>query len=86
MKRKTLVLLFLSISITYGTYSQNINSYSSRFDDGFKKGYCYNQPINCMPPIIPVSPAPRLNESLISYTDGYYRGFQTGLDLQRIET
>lgn len=61
-----------------------INEYDKGFKVGFKEGYCYNSGIGCMPPITPLTPLTRLGESLNSYKDGYNRGFQIGIDLQRI--
>lgn len=61
-----------------------INEYDKGFKVGFKEGYCYNVGIGCMPPITPLTPLTRLGESLNSYQDGYNRGFQIGIDLQRL--
>lgn len=61
-----------------------INEYDKGFKVGFKEGYCYNSGIGCMPPITPLTPLTRIGESLNSYTDGYNRGFQIGIDFQRL--
>lgn len=63
------------------------SQFSNGFEIGFKEGYCYNtyKP-NCLVPLIPLSPQPTLNESSGSYQDGFNRGFQTGLDLKRLES
>lgn len=61
-----------------------INEYDKGFKVGFKEGYCYNSGIGCIPPITPLTPLTRLGESLNSYKDGYNRGFQIGIDLQRL--
>ena len=61
------------------------NEFSRGFQEGFKKGYCYNKNFLCNPPLAPMTPLPRINESDNSYTDGYNRGFQVGLDLQRLD-
>jgi hypothetical protein len=55
------------------------------FGKGFKEGYCYNQSITCIAPLTPNCPLPRVNENENNFTDGYNRGFQTGLDLRRVE-
>lgn len=77
------ILLFLAKI----TICQNSN-YSIGYEKGFKNGYCYNIPINqyCSPPTQPFTPIPRLNESQDNYQQGYNRGFQTGLDLRRLES
>lgn len=75
----TFISCFIITGTTFGQYS---NFFQKGFEIGFKKGYCYNQNINCMPPLTPL---PRLNESYDNYNAGYDRGFQVGLDLQRIE-
>lgn len=57
------------------------------FEVGFKKGYCFDKPIACiLPPVAPTAPMPRINESDDDYNAGYNRGFQTGMDLQRLES
>ena len=73
-------LLFQAQKLT----AQN-NEFSKGFQEGFKKGYCYNKNFMCNPPLAPMSPLPRVNESDNNYTDGYNRGFQVGLDMQRVD-
>jgi len=60
--------------------------FSNGYEKGFKEGYCYNtKAIYCDPQVIPITPLPRINESDQYYQDGFNRGFQVGLDLQRVE-
>src|SRR5690606_38103947 len=59
-------------------------SYVKGFEIGFKEGYCYNRnTYDCLVPMTPIPPPPRINESKDNYTEGYNRGFQFGLDLKR---
>lgn len=53
------------------------SQYDKGYDKGYKAGYCYNTP-NCIEPISPIVPIPRMNESSDSYQDGYNRGFTDG--------
>ncbi len=74
-----LIIVFVNLS-----FSQIKSAYSRGFEVGFKEGYCYNnKTVDCFTPLTPLAPMPRLNESKESYTDGYNRGFQFGLDLKR---
>lgn len=69
------------------TFAQFDSPFNKGFKTGFQEGYCYNQKtIDCLTPLAPLPPLPRLNEKNNSYTDGYNRGFQTGLDLRRLQT
>ncbi len=82
-----LKLIFISLSISfYYSLSAQESPFANGFDKGFKEGYCYNRnSVSCQPPLTPLTPLPRLNENQNNYSDGYNRGFQTGLDLQRLE-
>jgi hypothetical protein len=55
--------------------------FTTKFNDGFKKGYvqgyCFEVQ-NCIKPIIPIPPLPKLLESSNSFQDGYNRGFING--------
>jgi hypothetical protein len=53
------------------------------FKTGFKEGFCFDKGIACIAPIPPLTPLLRVNENLNSYTDGYNRGFQIGLEAQK---
>jgi len=77
---KNLITLLLFLSISFAGYSQN--KYSTGYSDGYKEGYCYED-FNCIPPIPPVTPIPRVNESTSSYRDGYNRGFEDGRNKKR---
>lgn len=75
-----ILLFFLKLS----AIAQLKSNYERGFEIGFKEGYCYNRStLDCFTPMTPLSPIPRINENRESYTDGYNRGFQYGLDLKR---
>jgi len=82
-----LLLAFLFFSNTIDAQENSIKTqFAKGFEVGFKEGYCYNKyKGNCLTPLTPLSPLPSLNESSQSYQDGFNRGFQTGLDLRRLE-
>lgn len=65
---KNLIILLFSISM----FSQD---YYSAYQEGYKKGYCFED-FGCTPPIPPNSPTPR--SGFDSYEDGYNRGFSDG--------
>ena len=81
MKRIFFIVITLFI---YSNLSAQ-NDYTKGFEAGYKKGWCHNKDIGCIPPVPPVPPVPSIGESLNSYTDGYNRGFQMGLDAGRSE-
>lgn len=82
MKKQNIQIftLIFFLSFSFKTYSQS--GYTVGFNDGYKKGYCYND-FSCIPPIPPTAPIPSVNENYNSYQDGYNRGFQMGLDAKR---
>jgi hypothetical protein len=83
---KRIITLFISLLLCSLSIAQN-SPFARGFDKGFKEGYCYNHAtVDCLTPLTPLTPLPRLNESNDSYTDGYNRGFQSGLDLQRLQS
>jgi hypothetical protein len=47
------------------------------WEAGYKAGYCY-QEYNCLAPLVPLCPLPRLGEE--NYQGGYNRGFLAGLN------
>lgn len=49
--------------------------YCDGWKKGYEAGYCYEVQ-NCIKPIVPVCPIPKLNEK--SFQDGYNRGFTVG--------
>ena len=75
-------LLFLAIANLFFLYCTAQSNFQVGFADGYKKGYCFNDPF-CYPPYPPYAPYPTANESYNSYDDGYNRGFQMGLDAKR---
>lgn len=80
-----MISFFLFITIAKGQSYQNKSNFAVGFEQGFKEGYCYNsKKIYCDPGITPLVPIPRINENERNYQDGYNRGFQVGLDLQRL--
>ena len=76
MKTSCLIFLLLIQSITYSQTKFNLG-----FDVGFKKGYCYDQSISCIPPVTPITPFVQLKENANSWQDGYNRGFIIGQHL-----
>ena len=74
---KTIIILLLFLPIK--SFSQT--QFSKGFDIGFKKGYCYDHPITCLPPLTPLAPLTNLNENMNSWQDGYHRGFVVGEEL-----
>lgn len=81
------ILLFLTFFHNNLVFAQFDSPFNKGFKTGFQEGYCYNQnTVDCLTPLVPLPPLPRLNEKNDSYTDGYNRGFQTGLDLKRLQT
>jgi hypothetical protein len=83
MKKFYSTLVFLLI-LNFSAIAQIKSNYERGFGIGFKEGYCYSRnTYNCLPPLTPLSPLPRINESSSNYTEGYNRGFQYGLDLKR---
>lgn len=75
----------LIVAILFSTLIYSQTQFSKGFEEGFKKGYCYERGVGCLPPITPISPMPNISEKMESYTDGYNRGFQIGLDKSRSE-
>ena len=70
----TLTIIFFSLSISAQT------NFDRGFANGYKKGFCHDQGISCIEPLPPIAPIPNVNESSSSYTDGYNRGFELGLE------
>ena len=83
MKRTFLLsfILFISANLLFAQ-----TDFTNGFNEGYKKGYCHDQGIGCIEPIPPISALPKIGESSDSYTDGYNRGFQMGLDAQKSST
>jgi hypothetical protein len=69
--------LFSTLLIFLILFSLGQSNYETGFASGYKAGYCYND-IGCVPPSIPVTPNPLVNESINSWQDGYNRGFGMG--------
>lgn len=79
MKNNILILILLFISIL--TFAQT--KFTDGFNTGYKKGYCQDQGVGCIEPIPPISPIPKVGENPNSYTDGYNRGFEMGLNTRK---
>lgn len=71
---KNIGLLIVLIFI-FNIINAQGDEYDRGFKNGYKEGYCYGDP-NCLSPLVPLTPLPRLNED--TYTDGYNRGFLKG--------
>jgi len=84
--RKIFCFSIICLSVIHGiVQAQTGTNFSIGFDKGFKEGFCYNKGQDCLSPLPPLAPLPRITESKDSFWDGYNRGFQTGLDLQRLQ-
>jgi hypothetical protein len=53
----------------------NGKTYCDGFEDGYKRGWCYNDP-NCITPIVPPCGIPRVNFN--TYEGGFEDGFILG--------
>ena len=86
MEIKTKIsLFFIFLTINKLLVGQTTN-FDKGYQEGLKNGYCYNvKNVYCKYPITFIFPMPRINESSEYYQDGYNRGFQIGLDFQRID-
>jgi tetratricopeptide (TPR) repeat protein len=80
MKNKLTILLILC---SLSAFSQT--NFIVGFEEGFEEGYCDEKHIGCISPIPPIPPAPSIYEDSDSYTDGYNKGFKTGLQRQESE-
>ncbi|MCB0744295.1 MAG: hypothetical protein KDC67_10355 [Ignavibacteriae bacterium] len=79
MKKATLLLvILLTVTSVFGQ-----TNYTNGFNTGYKKGYCQDQGVGCIPPIPPIAPIPKIGESSDSYNDGYNRGFEMGLNARK---
>lgn len=86
MKEKSKIFLLFFFIILHQLSSGQATNFEKGYQDGLKNGYCYNvKGVFCTYPITFLFPMPQLNESSESYQDGYNRGFQIGLDFQRID-
>lgn len=80
MKRTTGIIILILI---FGQICFAQTKYTNGFNNGYKKGYCHDKGIGCIDPIPPIAPIPKIGESSESYTDGYNRGFEMGLNAQK---
>lgn len=69
------ILIITLLALTSSNYN---DSYCEGFNNGFKNGYCHNKSYNCLEPLTPLCPLPRIGED--TYTHGYNRGFLVGLN------
>jgi len=65
---------------SFSSFSQS--NFNRGFNAGYKKGYCQNKGLGCIPPISPIAPLTKIGEDLNSYQDGYNNGFEMGLSAQ----
>ncbi|WP_157486845.1 hypothetical protein [Dyadobacter alkalitolerans] len=80
------VLLMFCLSVKCLFVSGQVSNFSKGFKVGFGEGNCYKKGAGCLPSLPPLTPFPKLGESNTNYQDGYNRGFQIGLDLQRLKS
>lgn len=85
MKKFLVVIILILTFFNSRLNAQEISNFTKGFNSGFKEGFCYNKGLGCYCSIQPLAPITKPNESADSYRDGYNRGFQVGLDLQRID-
>lgn len=78
MKKIYYLLLFFNSLVALAQ-----SDFDRGFKNGYKEGFCFDREIGCIEPLPPLTPLPRSNENLNSYTDGYNRGFQIGLEAQK---
>ena len=69
---KTLLIIIATFIISTST-----SDYCDGWKVGYEEGWCYEQLSTCLSPLTPLCPLPELNKN--TYTDGYNRGFVTGL-------
>lgn len=70
----TLSFILLCLNIAFSQ-----SEYGIGYQEGFKKGYCYDESSGCIPPNKD-TPEPDFGESFDSYKDGFGRGFKDGLN------
>ena len=82
---KKFTLLGLVLCFVFSSFGQDYALWEEGYKDGYKKGYCHNKGISCIPPsITPFSPMPSLDNTEYwyknnPYTAGYNTGFIDGL-------
>lgn len=88
--RKKICTIALSVSVVLLTMSftkseistkhlepiSHTSDYCKGWAEGYKAGWCYEQGIGCIDPIVPICPIKRIGEE--GYKDGYNRGFVQG--------
>ncbi len=52
------------------------NDFCDGWEFGYEQGWCYEQGIGCLTPLIPLCPLPDLHKD--TYQDGFNRGFVKG--------
>ena len=81
---RVISIVIVLYSYQFEAFSQIKTNYERGFSEGYKKGYCYEKKTyDCLAPLEPITPLPRIEENSSNYTQGYNRGFQYGLDLSR---
>ena len=78
---KKITLLLLTTFVISSVFGQT--NYNNGFSTGYKKGYCQDEGVGCIPPIPPIAPIPKIGESSDRYNDGYNRGFEMGLGARK---
>ena len=75
-----LFVMIIFQAFVFSAFCQS--SFNKGFEEGYKKGYCYEK-IGCPTPVLPVVPPLVPGESIDSYQDGYNRGFKMGLEANK---
>lgn len=76
-------VLFILMLLSAYSFSWSQTNFEKGFKVGYKNGFCFDQ-YPCNSPEAPVAPVPGAYETASSYQHGYNRGFQQGLDENKI--
>ena len=72
---KTILFILIALFVISFTVNEQSSDFCDGWEEGYKEGYCY-QIDNCLEPLVPLCPLPKVNES--TYKHGYNRGFIKG--------
>lgn len=72
------IIILLVLAFSAPDESAIKTDFCEGFEEGYKEGWCYNEGDDCLEPITPECPIPKITESSDSYKDGYNRGYTKG--------